>query len=115
MFQGNTLRNVVVHFRGPAASHRTLTVSGNDLVFDVASPTAFDALRVGPVSAGGHVLVQGNSLSTQAAQPDGSSGLDVLAASPAAERYLVSGNLVSGWGARGLHTQPETLLQPRGE
>jgi hypothetical protein len=59
-----------------------------------------------------HLLFQGNSLATQVSQPEGSSGLEVLAATPATERYLLSGNLISGWGGRDLLAEPETLLPP---
>jgi hypothetical protein len=111
-FQGNSLRNVVLQFRDPAAKHRMQTVCGNGIFFDVAAATPFAAVRIGPVSPGGHVLFQGNSLATQVSQPEGSSGLEVLAATPATERYLLSGNLISGWGGRDLLADPVTLLLP---
>ena len=88
LFQGNILRNVQVSFHDPTLNHLVQTVIGNQLVFDRAAPGAISGLRVGPVGAGGHVIVQGNSVLTTVAQPKGSKGIEGVAA---------EGNVVEGW------------------
>jgi hypothetical protein len=100
LFNDNILRNVGALFYDPSLNHSAQTVSGNDLYFDTAALSPFSALRVGPVNNGGQVLVQGNNIVSRVPQPNGSAGINAMASSATAERYLIANNIVSGWAAQ---------------
>ena len=105
VFEGNTLKNVYVYFHDPQLKHFVQIVSGNEIYFDTVSSSSFCAVRVGPVANGGRVIVTGNNIHTNVTQPAGSTGIYALAASLSAEKYIISNNIVSGWGTQDIFLQ----------
>lgn len=111
MFQGNTLRNVHIHFASPQLRHHAQIVSNNDMYFDTKARKPFGAVKVGGLDEGGYVSVVGNVISTRVSQPDGSTGIDLLTSAHSAQNYLIANNVVAGWSARDILIQ---ALQPSG-
>lgn len=94
-FADNNLRNVRIEFTMRGFQH---SVTDNQLLFDVAAGTAFDACHVGGDRNNGVTKVLGNTVRSLVAQPADSCAIRVSQADPDRDtRSLVTSNVTGGF------------------